>query len=731
MDRRDDAASRPLATGLPPTVAGGRATRPVESQELDASQADPVIGDYRLLQVLGEGGMGTVYLAEQSAPVVRRVALKLIREVISSPRSALRFEVERAALARLSHPNVAQLFEAGRTSGGQPWFAMELVDGAPITEACDRHQLSLEERLALMVDVCAGVHHAHQKGLLHRDLKPSNVLVTTVDSKLVPKVIDFGIAKLVDVPTEERPGLTRAGRPVGTPGYVSPEALGLEGTADIDTRTDVYSLGVMVFEVLVGALPYATTSSSFAEYVQVLARHELEPPSKYFERLPRATAEAVAERRRSTPARWQRALRGDLDAIVLKALARRPEDRYGSAVDLARDLERLLGHQPVLATNPTWWDRTRKLVRRRRGPVAAGVLLALALIGGFVARGIEADRARAAAAEAERARQQAELARAETERVVAFLAGLFRNADPGQSRGAAVTVREVLDRGAAQISADLNEAPLVRARLLHTIGDVYWKLGLVQEALPFVQEGLALREAELGPNHLDVATSLRLTAILATELGDRGQAEASFRRVLAIREAAFGPDHLDVANSLGNLGYFLMEQDRFDEAVPVLERAIAIREQLHGPDHPDLAPSLYNLGLLHQQVGDLERAEPLLLRALTIDRQHRGEDHPEFAHSLYGLGDLYREMGRHDDAEQYLRQALELQDRLLGVDNVLSAPILRSQARVALAQGDRATGRTLAERALAIATRSLPADHPDQAGYRAVVAEALAEQPEP
>ena len=660
--------------------------------------------------------MGTVWLAEQQEPVSRRVALKVVRAAsLAGGEWPLRFEAERRALARLSHPNVAQLYEAGTTAEGHPYFAMERVDGPHLTVYCDRRRLPVRDRLLLFLDVCAGVTHAHQKGLVHRDLKPSNVLVTEIAGRALPKIIDFGIAKALDQP------LVAAGPTVGligTPGYLSPESIAaLQGVAETDIRTDVYALGILLYELLAGALPFAAELPP----VELLRRiRDLDPPrpSARLAELPAAAAEAIAGRRGVGRRALAQELAGDLDWIVLKAIARDREQRYASVASLAADVERHLALLPVEAGPPGFWYRARKLVRRRRGTVAAAALLAVALLGGFVARSVEAARANRGAADAEKARLAAEAARSETEKVAGFLVGLFSEASPEQNRGVQVTARELLDRGATRIRGELGETPLVRARLLHTIAGVYQRLGLFREALPLAQEALGLRESALGGDDLLVAQSLRLLAIVEVELGDREAAGERFRRVLAIRERALGSDHPEVGDSLGNLGFFLMQQGRFAEAQPMLERAVAIRRATLGESHPRVAPTLYNLALLHQTQDRPDLAEPLFRHALEIETAAYGEDHPAVAQGLYGLGNLYRAMGRLDDAEAYLLRALRRYEVMYGAENVETGYIHLALGQVAFARGRLDEAQAAFERVRRIQEHQLPPDHPDRRSVR-------------
>jgi len=432
--------------GPSPSSDGGDAT----ALEASAHDSEVRVKNYRILQKIGEGGMGEVYEAEQEQPVRRRVALKVIKMGMDTKDVVARFESERQALALMDHPGIARVFEAGATERGQPFFVMEFIRGVPITDYCDRNKLRTRDRLELFIQVCVAVQHAHQKGIIHRDLKPTNVLVAVQDEKPMPKIIDFGLAKATAQPLTERTVFTELGQLVGTPEYMSPEQVELTGL-DLDTRTDVYSLGVLLYELLVGALPFDSKELRKAGFDGLRRKiREDEPlrPSTRLTSLERESSSNVAKQRKTDPITLSRQLRGDLDWIVMKAIEKDRTRRYASASELAADIHRHLDNQPVLAGPPSSAYRLRKFVARHKVGVAAASLVVFAMLLGITGtttgliRAIKAERV---------AREEAEAARQVSE----FLEGLFAVSDPGAARGNTITAREILDDGADKISREL------------------------------------------------------------------------------------------------------------------------------------------------------------------------------------------------------------------------------------------------------------------------------------
>jgi non-specific serine/threonine protein kinase/serine/threonine-protein kinase len=615
-----------------------------------------------VLGVLAQGGMGLVYVAEQSEPVRRRVALKVIKAGMDTREVVARFEAERQALAVMDHPSIAKVFDGGATADGRPYFVMELVKGIPITEYCDTHRLSTRERLLLFVDVCHAVQHAHQKGVIHRDLKPSNVLVMLQDGKPVPKVIDFGIAKALAQPLTERSLLTEVGRTIGTPAYMSPEQAD-PSALDVDTRTDIYSLGVMLFELLVGRLPLDPLEVGLAIYLMRLAHREmsLSTPSAKLSTLGNA-AGTVSMQRRSDPRSLRRELRGDLDWIVMKALDPDRTRRYETVNGLAMDITRHLHDEPVTARPPSALYRLGRFARRNRLAVSAGAIVAAALVVGLSVAAIGLVRARRAET---LARQEAETSR----QVASFLTGLFRVSDPSEARGNSVTAREILDRGAERIRGDLAAQPLVQAQLMHTMGMVYREMGLFSQAQPLLEQAIATRRALVAEDDPDLQATLLDLARLEQQQGRFADAEALYRATLSLRERTGGPNAPSLMLPLSALGGMLVTRGRYPEAESLLTRAIALREKNPAPADADYARTLRHLASAYASEGRYADAEPAFRRVLAMSERIAGPDHPDVGRALNNLGTVYYELKRYDEAEQFYLRAEANLSRALGADH--------------------------------------------------------------
>jgi len=622
----------------------------------DAEPRTERLGPYRLLDLIGEGGMGEVWLAEQLEPVRREVAIKLLKLGMSGRDVVARFEAERQMLALMDHPNIAKIYAGGLTTAGRPYFAMELVRGVPLTDYCDTQRLPTADRLRMFTHVCRAVQHAHQKGIIHRDLKPSNVLVTVVSGAPLVKIIDFGIAKAVaGQRLTDKTLHTRIGEMLGTPAYMSPEQADGLGI-DVDTRSDIYSLGVMLYELLVGALPYEPPERAALQYA--IREHDVQPPSARVRTL--ATREVAAKFRQTTPEDLRRQLGGDLDQIVLHAMEKDRTRRYETANGFALDIERFLRHEPVSARPPSTMYRLQKFVRRHQAATAAGAIaiLGLALGGGAAAIGLV--RARASEAVAHR---EAETAR----RVSNFLVGLFTMNDPSESRGNIVTAREILDRGVARVRVDLRTEPRVQSSLLTTMGRVYASLGLYADAEALFRDALSIEQQPTSSGR-GVPSLLRdLADVVGSQ---RRTAEADSLLRLALEWLTSGgqraPDTI-TASILLSLASVESNAGRRASADTLLRLSLRIQENLPSPDSSALAETLARLAFLHDD--DPATYEPVLQRAYTIERAVRGGDHPRTLTVGNGLALMLWGMGRFADAERLLEEVIATRQRVLGASH--------------------------------------------------------------
>ena len=720
-----------------------------EGDSLEDDEATPLfpgsgvedlsIANYKVLQKLGEGGMGEVYEAEQQQPVRRRVALKVLKGGLATREVLVRFESERQALAMMNHPNIARVFEAGTTEHMQPYFAMELVHGTPITDYCDRHRLSNEERLRLVAKVCAGVQHAHQKGIIHRDLKPSNILVAIEDGEAVPKIIDFGVAKATAQPLTEHTLFTQLGQWIGTPEYMSPEQAEMTGL-DIDTRSDVYSLGVLLYELLVGARPFDSAELRRVGLDEVRRRIREDEPTRPSTQVSKRGDEArdVARKRRTDVANLVQQLRGDLDWVTMKALEKDRTRRYASPADLAADLERHLRHEPVTACPPSLLYKVGKFVRRNRLAVfAAGVVVSAVLLG-LVMTGL--------------ALRQTRIEAARAQQVATFLEELIADFNPFLNR-TVVSMESLLDQAVERLDTELVGQPLVQARLLRRIGVAYKDLGQFDRAGPVLERSHRLFEAELGEDHLEVATSLYELGWLAWEAGDypgslrfkeeglavqrrtldssdprlaEGDVEVAFMlralgefdraedlytRALAAMERDLGADHVSVARTLLFQGILYNSSGDYRRAREVLERSVRIRTAALGADHLQTAWALRTLARTQRLQGDYENGLATAQRSLTLMEVGLGPEHSDLSFTLATLGLLQSEVGNFAEAQPLLERSLALRERALGADHPEVGLSLFKLSWLHLERGDFVTAGPLLERSLAIARRTLPASH--------------------
>jgi serine/threonine protein kinase len=619
------------------------------------------IGPYAIAGVLGEGGMGIVYAARQDAPLARDVAIKVIRAGVHAPRLVARFEAERRTLAALDHPNIARIFDAGATAERLPYFAMELVRGEPITKYCDRKGLGIAARLKLFQSVLDAVQYAHQKAVVHRDLKPSNVLVTESAGHPTPKVIDFGVAKVTSGDPELGTAHTTMGAVVGTIEYMSPEqAMGL--TEGVDTRSDIYSLGVLLYELLTGCLPFPTATlrtASPAELERLL--RDTDPPSP--SRRVATTLDGALDRARaraSDPARLFRALRGDLDNIVGVAMRKEPARRYASVAQLNDDIARYLAGRPVSAHPATVWYRTRRFVGRHRIEVfgsAAATILLVAVSATFTIR-------------LATARDRAHVEAVKASQVAAFLQEVFQVPDPNAAADQEVSARRLLDKAAQRIGSELTGQPDVQASLLRVMGMTYLGLGHFDQSERLLREALTVQRGLYGERHLDVAATLhQLGRMRLQSANDPKGGEDALRGALAIRIALLGDRDTATAATMTELALALRAQGQFEEAERLARKAVDVHRQSGGTESRTLGESLHNLAYIVRSQNRERLAEQFYREALTIRRRLLEPSHPELLGTMGNLAVLLDTRGEYAEAESLHREVLARRRERLGVEH--------------------------------------------------------------
>ena len=683
-----EAAAAVVAEGLP--SSGG-------------TDEDGEIGPYRILRPLGQGGMGRVYLAVREEPYRRYVALKVILQGVHSPTAHARFRAERQILASLDHPAIARLYDGGLADDGRPYFAMEYVAGEPITTFCDHHRLAIDERLDLFQRVCEAVQFAHQHLVVHRDLKPSNILVTVgEDGRPMPKLLDFGIAKVLadsEVDADEGFALTHTGGRVMTPEYAAPEQVRGD---PVTTATDVYALGLLLYRLLTGRPPYALPNR-LSDLDRAITDATPKHPSAAVRQDVEAGDRAAADRSTTTE-HLHRRLRGDLDVICLKALAKEPERRYQSAEQLRDDLRRHQAGLPIEAHAPTPAYRVRKFVERHRVGVAALLLAAIGLLGGLGAALWQAQRAADAAARAE-----AEAATAEE--VKDYLVSVFGASNPWQRPGGGeLTARELLASGVEQVEA-LEGEPEVQAELLDALGNVYGSIGLFDEAESLLKRALVVRRTLRGDEHEEVAESLMSLAGLYLNKGAYDDAEALYREALAMRRRLLPSPHIDLADALNDLGVLLNSRDAHEEAEPLLREALAIQRQLSDEERLSVSITIANLaGVLRDQENYTE-AEQLLREALAMQRRLLDPVHPNVAASLSTLALIKRDQGAYNEAEPLLREALAMRQQLFGEAHDLTAGTRYQLARLLMTNGRPEEAEPLFREALRVSEETNGAEH--------------------
>lgn len=666
------------------------------------------IGRYKVLEQIGEGGCGVVYVAEQEEPVRRRVALKVIKLGMDTKQVIARFEAERQALAMMDHPNIAKVLDAGATETGRPYFVMELVRGIKITDYCDENHLAPRERLELFTQVCWAVQHAHQKGIIHRDIKPSNILVTVNDGRAVPKVIDFGIAKATQGRLTDQTVYTAFEQFIGTPAYMSPEQAVMT-SLDIDTRSDIYSLGVLLYELLTGRTPFDTAElmqGGLDAMRKSIREREPMRPSTRLIGLSDVELTTTAKRRGADAPRLITLLRGDLDWIVMKALEKDRTRRYDTANALAADISRYLHNQAVEARPPSKIYRLQKLVRRNKLAFAAALALMSALTLGAIVSASQAIRAKRAEATAMQAQKQAEaMNRFLTEDL------LYQATPDVNASEKNVTMKEVLEKAAGRLEQDAEIAsdPELEARLRLAVGNTYFRLGMFGEAERYIRRAVALRKGttSLGPRHEQtLAAQETLAWLLLGGLKNEAEGEQLSRETWRTRREVLGPTNRDTLDSMDTYGTALTLQKKYEEAEKVYRECLELRGQVLGTNHLDYLVTLGNLGLLLAERGNFAEAERMARDVIERrTRAGKGDTTDTFA-NINNLGAILLASDRPDEAERVLTPAYQRATAVFGSNNPMST--LRVQhllARTLAGQQRFDEAEKLATRALAIQRR--------------------------
>ncbi len=772
--REDRFLSGPtMMEGVRGTMGGSAgASGGIFGARAEGERAGARIGPYKLLEKIGEGGFGTVFMAEQSAPIHRRMALKIIKLGMDTRAVVARFEQERQALAMMDHPNIAKVLDAGATELGRPFFVMELVKGEPITVFADEKKLGIRERLELFTQVCRAVQHAHTKGIIHRDIKPTNVLVAMADGKPLCKVIDFGIAKATQRPLTDKTIFTEFKQLVGTPEYMSPEQAG--GSLDIDTRTDVYSLGVMLYELLAGVTPFdpeRLRSAAFGELQRIIREDEPQRPST---RVSAATEKlpSIAAVRDVEPKRLGAVIRGELDWIVMRALEKDRARRYETAGNLAADVERYLTGAEVEAAPPSVVYRLRKTMKRHRVGVLTGGLVGAALVVGLAASlwqaGVakrERDAARAAVVEAEKSR-------AETERVAGFQsaqlasinvpgmgqrlrgdilesAGLVQARDgvPADEiqkrRGQMVSLlgdvnftdvalrtldADYFERAIAAARRELASQPLVRARLLLSIGGTMHDLGLRDRAGPALAEALEIRRRELGSDHRETIMAISSLGILRMSQGAHEEGEKLLREATDRARASLGPDDSVTLNAQNNLGLLLFYASRYEESEKLYRETLAARLRTVGPEDLGTIKAKSNLALVISARGRIDEAIPIWQQTIAAHRRLQGDEHRDTLAAMSNYANDLIRVDRFAEAEALTKETLEIMRRRYGEDHPDTLAAMKQIGQDRKLRNDYVGAEMMDRERLAACVRALGEDHPETLLARRELGDSLAGQ---
>lgn len=680
-----------------------------------------LIGPYKLLQRIGEGGFGAVWMAEQSKPIARMVALKIIKAGMDTQEVIARFEQERQALAMMDHPNIAKVLDAGATDKGRPFFVMELVKGVPITQYCDQAGLGSRERLVLFADVCSAIQHAHHKGIIHRDIKPSNVMVTLHADKPVVKVIDFGVAKATQGKLTDQTLFTHYGQFVGTPVYMSPEQAGMSGL-DIDTRSDIYSLGVLLYELLTGRPPFdarSLLSGGYEEMLRVIREVEPPRPSSRLSTVAGDERSQLAKGRRIEPEQLGRLVEPDLDWIVMKAIDKDRTRRYETANAFAQDIVRFLADEPVSASPPSAGYQFRKFARRNRAALRFAAVLTAVLVAATIVSTWQAVRATRAEkntadtlAQVAAERDAKEQARKDAEDISYFLLDIFKSPDPIRN-GRTITVAETINIAAKKLETNLATQPARRAKLQAALGRTYFALGLYPEAVQLEEKVRDYYLTTFGPEHAMTLLAMNNLAVSYYAIGRRTEALQIREKVLAINRKVLGLEHPNALSAMGNLASSYVSSGRRDEALKMFEEVLALRRKVLGSEHPDTLDSMARVAGSYADVG--RRAEALNLHeeVLALRRKMLGPEHPHKISAMAWVASSYFDVGRKEEALKMREEVLALERKVFGPEHPNT---LKAMNELAISYGDAARlaeALKLEEQVLALRRKVLGPEHPD------------------
>jgi len=672
------------------------------TMQTDKATLDTIIGPYRLVAQLGEGGMGVVYRAQQLKPLRREVALKIIKPGMDSKQVIARFESERQALAVTDHSNIARVFDAGTTPSGLPYFVMELVEGIPITDYCDSKRLTIPQRIELFVPVCQAIQHAHQKGIIHRDIKPSNILIRQQENQAVPKVIDFGLAKALTYEASEATMMTGAGSIVGTLSYMSPEQAEW-GRHDIDTRTDVYSLGAVLYELLTGSTPLDHLEGS--SYIEVLQRIREEEPKTPSARVLRSgELKQIASLRQSDPARLPKLLDRELNWITRKALEKDRSRRYETANGLARDLQRYLEGEPIEAAPPSAAYRIGKILRKYRAWLATAAAFAALLVAGIIFSALMAVRA-------SRARAEAQAVNAFLEKDLLAQASAY-NQSAGAKPDPNMTVRTALDRAAARIEGKFATQPLVEASIRQSMGAAYVDLGLYPQAEQQFGRALAIRRRTLGEKDPDTLASMGSLAAVYERRGNLKAAEPLYLETVALERRALGNQHPATLKTMNGLAATYMDEDEFAKAAPILEQVVPLDQRVFGERDLQTLRAMGNLAATYALLNKYDQAELLFVRTLELKRRALGEENPETLDTMSNLAQVYFLRGEYKDADALCTRALAAYRRILGDSHPSTINAMNSLADLESARGDYRQAEEQYQEAIEGAARGGESEHP-------------------